>query len=89
MLEFEVYGCKESGQAGEFSIRRQINRKATKDLDVTVKLVDELANLNLSSVEPTSQVTGLTNVMRKDEIDNSRILPITGYFKVKAIFNEP
>ncbi len=67
----------------------KLTERLQKDLDVTVKLVDELANLNLSSVEPTSQVTGLTNVMRKDEIDNSRILPITGYFKVKAIFNEP
>ena len=80
---------KHVAKLANLPINDDLAKKLQKDLDVTVKLVDELANLNLSSVEPTSQVTGLTNVMRKDEIDNSRILPITGYFKVKAIFNEP
>ena len=59
-----------------------------KDLNSTVKLVDELSKIDLKDVEPTSQVTGLTNVTREDKIDKSRILPITGYFKVKAIFND-
>lgn len=63
-------------------------QKLQKDLDATVGLVDELAKLDLQNVVPTSQVTGLTNIMRDDVIDTTRILPTTGYFKVKAIFNE-
>lgn len=66
----------------------EISKKLQKDLEATVKLVGELAELDLKGVEPTSQVTGLKNVTREDVIDNSRILPITGYFKVKAIFND-
>lgn len=62
--------------------------KLQKDLDATIGLVDELAQLDLQNVQPTSQVTGLTNVMRDDKIDNDRILNIGSYFKVKAIFND-
>ena len=62
--------------------------KLQKDLDATVSLVDELAQLDLQNVIPTSQVTGLTNVMREDVIDKDRILNIGSYFKVKAIFND-
>ena len=65
----------------------ELAKKLQKDLDATLKLVDELAELDLIGVEPTSQVTGLTNVTREDKIDRSRILPVTGYFKVKAIFD--
>lgn len=65
----------------------ELAKKLQKDLDATLKLVDELAELDLNGVEPTSQVTGLTNVTREDKIDTSRILPVIGYFKVKAIFD--
>ena len=62
--------------------------KLQKDLDATIGLVDTLAQLDLQKVQPTSQVTGLTNVMRQDEIDKDRMLTVGDYFKVKAIFNE-
>lgn len=62
-------------------------KKLQKDLDATIDLVDKLASLDLKGVEPTSQVTGLTNITREDKIDKTRILPVTGYFKVKAIFD--
>ena len=63
-------------------------QKLDVDLKDTVKLVDELVEFDLSGVEPTSQVTGLTNIMREDKIDDKRILPVSGYFKVKAIFDD-
>lgn len=69
-------------------LNEEITKKLQKDLDVTIKLVEELSTIDLTGVEPTSQVTGLTNVTREDVIDSSRILPISGYFKVKAIFND-
>ena len=62
--------------------------KLQKDLDATIGLVDTLAQLDFQNVQPTSQVTGLTNVMRQDEIDKDRMLTVGDYFKVKAIFNE-
>ena len=69
------------------TLNDDLAKKLQKDLDATVNLVDELTKLDLNGVEPTSQVTGMTNVTREDKIDKSRILPITGYFKVKAIFD--
>jgi aspartyl-tRNA(Asn)/glutamyl-tRNA(Gln) amidotransferase subunit C len=79
---------KKVAKLANLQISDEMAQKLQKDLDVTVGLVDELAALDLRDVEPTSQVTGLTNVVRDDVIDTSRILPISGYFKVKAIFNE-
>ncbi|MEO6761038.1 MAG: Asp-tRNA(Asn)/Glu-tRNA(Gln) amidotransferase subunit GatC [Candidatus Saccharimonadales bacterium] len=33
-----------------------------------LRYVDQLQSVDVAGLEPTSQVTGLTNVMRKDEI---------------------
>jgi aspartyl-tRNA(Asn)/glutamyl-tRNA(Gln) amidotransferase subunit C len=40
----------------------------------TLKTIAIINELDTSEVTPTSQVTGLTNVMREDVIDKSRIL---------------
>ena len=79
---------KKVAKLANLPLSDEMAKKLQKDLDATVNLVDELAKLDLKDVEPTSQVTGLTNVMRNDVIDTTRILPITGYFKVKAIFDD-
>lgn len=36
----------------------------------TLKVVDELSEIDVSNVNPTHQVTGLTNVTRPDEVDS-------------------
>lgn len=38
-----------------------------KDIDAILKFVEQLQTVNLKDYEPTSQVTGLENVMRPDE----------------------
>lgn len=79
---------KQVAKLANLPLDEDLAKKLQKDLDATVRLVDELVKLDLKNIEPTSQVTGLTNIMRADVIDTARILPIKGYFKVKAIFNE-
>lgn len=65
-------------------------------LDNVITLVDEVQKLDTTSIEPTSQVTGLVNVTRPDVIDTSRMLTQeealanapssqNGYFKVPAV----
>jgi aspartyl-tRNA(Asn)/glutamyl-tRNA(Gln) amidotransferase subunit C len=65
----------------------------------TLKTINIINELDTSGVEPTSQVTGLTNVTREDVIDKSRILPLeevlkrapkshNGYIVVPAIFDQ-
>lgn len=64
----------------------------------TLSTIDLINELDTSSVLPTSQVTGLTNVSRPDIVDPSRVLtqsqalsPTTstrdGYFVVPAVFD--
>ena len=68
-----------------------------KGFEQTLKVIDQLNELDTSKVKPTSQVTGLTNVLREDKVDKSRMLTqeqalsnakktYKGYFMVSAIF---
>ena len=61
--------------------------KFAKQFADTLKTVDVINELDTSKVEPTSQVTGLTNVTREDKIDKNRIIKIGDFFKVPSIFN--
>lgn len=61
--------------------------KFKKQFEETLKTVDVINELDTSNIDPTSQVTGLINVIRDDKIDESRIIKIGNYFKVPAIFN--
>lgn len=40
----------------------------TSELDQILHYVEQLKDVDVSGLEPTNQVTGLTNVMREDEI---------------------
>jgi len=40
----------------------------TKELSDILRYVEQLQSVDVSGLEPTNQVTGLTNVTRKDEI---------------------
>ncbi len=39
----------------------------------TLAVVDELKEVEVNQVEPTHQVTGLENVLRSDEVEESRM----------------
>lgn len=71
--------------------------KFEKQLSETLSYVNKLNSINTKNVEPTSQVTGLENVMREDKANPSltqeEVLSNTkskynGLFKVKAILAE-
>lgn len=62
-------------------------------------IVDELNNVNVSNVEPTSQVTGLENVFREDVVDKNRMFTqkealsnanrtADGFFMVDQVLDE-
>lgn len=70
-------------------------QKFTPQLDKIIEFVSTLNEVDTSNIEPTSQTTGLTNVLREDTVksDNSlsqdEALSNTeghnGFFKVRAI----
>lgn len=41
----------------------------TRELDEIVKYVEQLQSVDVEGLEPTFQVTGLTNVTRPDEVE--------------------
>jgi aspartyl-tRNA(Asn)/glutamyl-tRNA(Gln) amidotransferase subunit C len=53
------------------------------ELTAILQYVDQLATVDVSGLQPTNQVTGLTNVMRKDEVKDY------GYEPGKLLENVP
>jgi aspartyl-tRNA(Asn)/glutamyl-tRNA(Gln) amidotransferase subunit C len=76
-------------------LTKEDKEKFEKQLQETVNYVEELDKVVTKNVEPTSQVTGLENVLREDVVKPSlsqaealRNAKTTheGFFKVDAIF---
>ena len=60
--------------------------KFTPQLDKIIEFIATLSEVDTTNVEPTSQTTGLTNVLREDEIKVDNMLtPETDYYKVPSI----
>lgn len=57
----------------ELSVGPQEAKDLGVQLESTLEAVSTLDELNTTEVEPTSQVTGLTNVCRNDQIDRERM----------------
>lgn len=55
----------------------------TEELSAILGYVEQLSSADVSGLEPTNQVTGLTNVMRKDEVVHY------GYEPKKLLENVP
>jgi aspartyl/glutamyl-tRNA(Asn/Gln) amidotransferase C subunit len=55
-------------------ISTQETKKLVDDFLKTLKDVDELQQISIENVEPTHQVTQLTNVMREDEVAKEKML---------------
>lgn len=66
-------------------------------LTAILEFVSKLQEVPTKNIEPTAQVTGLTNVYRKDVVDESRVLTQTqalsnakkthnGYFVVPSVW---
>jgi aspartyl-tRNA(Asn)/glutamyl-tRNA(Gln) amidotransferase subunit C len=73
-------------------------KKLSQEFAETLTTVELINELDTSQVAPTSQVTGLSNVVREDVIDPSRVLSQhqclsqasqvhEGYFVVPAVIN--
>jgi aspartyl/glutamyl-tRNA(Asn/Gln) amidotransferase C subunit len=74
-------------------------KKLADGFNSVMKVIGELNQINVKDVEPTHQVTGLTNVTREDEVDENRMLTqsqalgnakktYNGFFMVDQILEE-
>lgn len=64
---------KDMARLGGLELTDDETDKFTADIERTLGYIDQLAELETDSIEPTYQVTGLTNVWRDDEVE--AILP--------------
>lgn len=78
---------KKVAKLANLTISDEEEKKLSSQFEETLKTIGIINELDTASTDPISQVTGLVNVMREDEIDKNRMLNIGDYFKVKAIFN--
>lgn len=71
--------------------------KFSRELSSILNYIKQLKEVNTAKVEPTAQVTGLTNVMREDEIQgcdqetregllNEAPLRVGDFIRVKSVF---
>lgn len=74
-------------------------KKFGNQLGEVLEYMEQLMEVDVAMVEPTSQTTGLTNVTRGDEIEMTSVLPqeealsgsektLNGYFVVPALLNK-
>ena len=81
------------------TITPQEQQKFATQLSSVLAYISKIQKLKTENVEETSQVTGLTNVTRQDEVDEKRMFTQEeslsnakqvheGYFMVPAIFEE-
>lgn len=98
MSTISIDDVKKLAKLSSLKVDEQEATGLAKELQSIIDLFDELEKVDTSAVEPTSQVTGLTNVTRSDEVkdygvDREALLsnvPHTenGYIKVKRVMNE-
>jgi aspartyl-tRNA(Asn)/glutamyl-tRNA(Gln) amidotransferase subunit C len=48
----------------------------SEELSAILQYVEQLSNVDVSGLKPTNQVTGLTNVMRADEVKDYGYAPL-------------
>lgn len=88
---------KQIAQLANLTLAKKELDELTDQLREIVTFVEKLNEVDTTSVEPTSQVTGLENVWRQDEIEPGLKLvkvlknanaTLDDRFKVKAILNK-
>lgn len=68
MSSISVDDVKYVASLAKIAITDEEAAKFTKELDAILAYVRQLDSVDTTGLEPTYQVTGLTNVMRPDEI---------------------
>ncbi|MBU0732347.1 Asp-tRNA(Asn)/Glu-tRNA(Gln) amidotransferase subunit GatC [Patescibacteria group bacterium] len=60
---------KKIGKLAKITLSEDEVKKMSKDLTAVLDYVEKLDEVKTDKVEPTSQVTGLLNIRRKDKVD--------------------
>jgi aspartyl-tRNA(Asn)/glutamyl-tRNA(Gln) amidotransferase subunit C len=64
-MKFDV---KHTAKLANLTLSEEEKKKFEKQLEETVIHIESLNKVSTNGIEPTSQVTGLENVLREDEV---------------------
>ncbi|MCC7571398.1 Asp-tRNA(Asn)/Glu-tRNA(Gln) amidotransferase subunit GatC [Candidatus Micrarchaeota archaeon] len=74
MSKIDQNTIKHISDLANIPVSTQETKKLVDDFLKTLKVIDELRQVSVEDVEPTHQVTQLTNVMREDEVAKEKML---------------
>ena len=74
MANFNKSNIQHIALLSNLNLTDQEFEKFTPQLSKIVEFIGMLSEVNTDNVEPTTQITGLKNVLRKDKIDVSKIM---------------
>lgn len=96
-MKLDISQVQKVATLANLPLTSEEEEKFSKELSETLDYVNQLESVDTKGVEPTSQVTGLENITREDEIGQSLTQEealsnskssYKGYIKVKAILSE-
>lgn len=68
MTEITVDDVLKLARLSKIQLTEEELNEFSEEFSQIIKYVEQLSNVDVKGLEPTSQVTGLTNVMRADEL---------------------
>jgi len=71
-ITFSPQDVKKIAALAKIPVTSAEEKELAHGFNTTMEVVDELFKVDVAHVEPTSQVTGLINVFREDEVDATR-----------------
>lgn len=71
-VNFTPQHVKKISALAQIPVTSEEENKLAAGFNKVIGVVDELFNVDVKDVVPVSQVTGLTNITRADEIDSER-----------------
>ena len=99
MNSFSLDDVRHVATLARLELSADEQKRYAAQLTSILEFISKLQQIPTKNIQPTSQVTGLTNVFREDDIDTSRTLTqeealanakgtYNGYFKVTAILTD-
>jgi len=73
MSKLSIEEVNHIAKLSKIELTEEEKEKYSEQLSSVLEYVDQLAEVDTEGVEPTSNITGLSNVMREDKIEESGI----------------
>jgi aspartyl-tRNA(Asn)/glutamyl-tRNA(Gln) amidotransferase subunit C len=73
MAKLTISEVEHIAKLSKLELSQEEKEKYCEQLSSVLAYVDQLAEVDTEGVEPTSNITGLENVMREDEVEESGV----------------